>query len=558
MSFFEKTIAILLMLVSGLGLPSAVLGQSPQCDSQSDKKLALVIGNSYSGANQVSGEEDGRVMAEYLCQIGFSVTSVPNGKLKAMREALQALKPKVVNAEKVVFFFSGHGYQINGVNYLLPQDFTTIDPDDPQLSLKEVFRSLGGKNTLVLLDACRLNSDLPVKGGKTLKEVDGWRAGLVEPTQPQSMAIGFATDYGQPAQSGADGFSPYTSALLRSIREPGLTLGDLFARVKEEVRAGTGEYQNPQSKGLENVLKVTLRDAVEIPAVIPDGPYSDLLVFLNGELVLDSTQKPQGRLRLKAGENDLLLLVSNGKTYHNGHTWETTEGWSYRLDLMLPANDQVEKRIETFQDHEDAPFKDGPHHGKVFAVARAKINVDPAYATTTLPAATRQDKIWNTGAGVPPWARDQKTLYEKKVTELPLGRILDPTAVGDFGLVPGELIFPLLRELLSTGKLLGQQIADPTHTIFTIHGNNAYKDWVTACVDGRLDERINDLRASVSAALKRKPRPFDSFDQALSHCVQEVAGNAGVQLSLEDSRVWTALEDRSQPTPEMTVGVAHE
>ncbi len=543
-----KKIAILLMLASGLGLPGVVLGQPSPCDVQSDKNVALVIGNSYSGADQVSGQEDARVMSEYLCQIGFSVTTVINGKLQVMTDALAALKKRVISAEKVVFFFSGHGYQISETNYLLPQDFTTIDPDHPQVSLKEVFRSLGGQTTLVLLDACRSNADLPVKGGKKLKEVEGWQPGLVEPTQPQNMAIGFATDYGQPAQSGADGFSPYTLALLRSIREPGLTLGDLFARVKKEVLDGTGGYQNPQNKGLEGVLKVTLRDAVEIPAVIPDGPYSDLLVFLNGELALDSTQKPQDLLRLRAGENDLLLLVSNGKTYHNGHTWETTEGWSYRLDLTLPDKTPV-----TFQDAEDAPFKDGPHHGKVFRVERAKIMVDPAYATTTFPPEKRERKLWNTDAH--PWARDQESLYEKKVTELPLDRILDPTAVGDFGIVPGQLILPLLNELLTTGKLLGQQIADPERTIFTVHGNKAHRDWVTACFgQDRIDERINNLRASVSAALKRKPRPFDSFDQALGRCVQEVAGKAGVQLSLEDSRIWTALEDRSQPGADGAVG----
>jgi hypothetical protein len=441
-------------------------------------------------------------------------------------EVLRANPPRwtrIAAAKTVVFFYSGHGYQINGSNYLLPIN-TAIDPSGPQVSLDTVFRSLSGAPDdavkLVLLDACRTNVNLKVSGGTTLEGLPGWSPGLGKPSSkaPPRTLFGFAASYGKTAISGIPGsVSPYTSALLRSIREPGLEIRPLLRRIRDDVFVGTRRRQAPQDEGLAKIPEpFYLREPVEVPAVIAGWPHSNLLVILNGEMVLDSNQNPHDRLRLKAGENELLLLVSNGKTFNKGHNWERPEGWSYRLELNLPDG-----RKEVFEDREKVPFKDGPHHGKVFPVARARIIVDDATAETTLPSEFREDKLWKTA--VPLWAQDQERLYERSVKDLPLDDILDPTAMPNFGIVPAPAVLALLREILTSGRFLGQGVAVPELTFFVVWGNKEYKPLVTACIEPKMKDRVNDLRASMAAALKRHPRPFDSFDQALNDCIREAA-----------------------------------
>src|SRR3954471_16836881 len=147
-------------------------------NSIATKKRALVIGNNYSGADQISGQKDAMEIAVALEDIGFEVVRSMEGHVDQMRATLQSFGDNLEDADVVVFFYSGHGYQINGMNYLLPVG-STIDPTDPVLALDEVMSSRGGARDqavkIVLLEACRTNVALPtVEAGKKLKDVQGW------------------------------------------------------------------------------------------------------------------------------------------------------------------------------------------------------------------------------------------------------------------------------------------------------------------------------------------------------------------------------------------------
>src|SRR6478609_3517467 len=86
-------------------------------------KIALVIGNSnYGDDNTVSGVEDAKAIAECLeQQLGFEMLpSVLDGNLQAAKDALDNFGKKIRAADVVVFFYSGHGFQSEGKNYLLP------------------------------------------------------------------------------------------------------------------------------------------------------------------------------------------------------------------------------------------------------------------------------------------------------------------------------------------------------------------------------------------------------------------------------------------------------
>jgi Caspase domain len=492
------------------------------------KRVALVIGNSdYKDGNDVSGVEDAKAIAECLGDLGFKdPLLILNGNLKAASDALDDFGNQIADAAVALFFYSGHGFQSEGKSFLLPPG----GPVSPagSLLLDDVLQKLGlapdDSVKFAFLDACRNDKRLPVGAPK----------GLADPSEaPLGMLQSFAASPGQVAASGsADGLSPYTMALLQYLREPGLELGKLFAKV----RAFVPRPQQPIEAGAmpESFF---FRDPVFVRAEIPGG-HSDLLVILHGDVVVDIDQP----LMLNAGGNELVLLVSNGRTHRNGHDWDRTEGWSYQLNLVLPDG-----TMKSFEGHEEVPFKDGPHFGKVFTVARALIQVDPKTAEVTIPKSDMD--IWNREA--PFWAQDQELLFQLSIRDLNLSPdeiLADAVNLGSVA----PILRPFLVELLKSGTILGAQIADPEKTFVTVRGNRALKRLVEVCMTTGRADRISDLKASIAAAFNRNPRPFDLFDQGLIAALRSAAQDPQNQASTiptDDIRVWTALEDRSHEPP---------
>lgn len=498
------------------------------------KRVALVIGNSnYGDSNDVSGVEDAKAIAECLGPLGFEVLPpVLDQNLQALNQALEEFGDRIHDADVALLFYSGHGFRSGGRSYLLPPG----GPASPEgaLLLDTFLRTLGlSPDTafrIAFLDACRNDKRFPVD-----------QRGLAEPSKaPTGVLQAFAASPGQLAASGsADGLSPYTMALLQYLPEPGLELNELFAKV----HAFVPSPQQPIEAGAIP-LDFFFRKPVFVHAEIPGG-HNDLLVVLNGKIVMNTNQSSQMDLRLNAGDNDLVLLVSNGRTHRNGFAWERTEGWSYRLDLVFPDGGK-----KTFEDHEEIPFKDGPHHGKVFTVARARIHVDRGDAKTTL--LDPDTDVWNREA--PVWARNQGLLFEQSITDLNLA----PEEILGGAVNPGSLA-PLLRpfivEFLRSGKIFGVAVADPSRTFVTVRGNLALKSLVETCMDKR-QERIDDLKASIAAAFNRDPTPFSIFDQGLMKSMRDTARDQGSMIQPNDIRIWTAIEDRSRETAPAAVGAA--
>jgi len=327
---------------------------------------------------------------------------------------------------------------------------------------------------------------------------------------------------------------------VRYFREPGLELNKLFTKVRADVLRDSPRRQQTFEAGPipEGFF---FRDPVFVRAEIPNGGHKPLVVILNGEVVLTTDQPTVKDLRLNAGANDLVLLVSNGKTFRNGFTWERTEGWSYQLDLQLPD------RTVTFKDHEAHPFKAGPHHGGIFMVARATLFVD-SVIDPAIPVVTLKDSVTDiANQEAPVWAQDQDLLFEASIPSLNLSPddiLGDAVNLGSLAL----LLRPFLVEFLKTGKILGSKVADPDKTFVTVRGNKALKSAVEICMTQGREDRIRDLKASIAAAFKRAPNPFEVFDEGLNACLRATALSQGISFKPEDIRIWTALEDRSRDT----------
>ncbi len=243
------------------------------------KRVALVIGN--SAYTEVAGlpnpRNDAELMSRALSDVGFEVITVTDADRRTMGRAIQdfgrALRAAGMDAVGV-FYYAGHGVQSRGQNYLLPLNAKILDEADLDLeaiSASDVLSQMEGAGNalnLVILDACRDNPFARLRGslGRGLGRVDAASGSLVA----------FAAAPGESAADGDGANSPYTSALAAAIREPGLSIEQMFKRVRIQVRQDTAGRQTPweESSLLGDFFFVP--GAPETAGVPPDpGTISD-------------------------------------------------------------------------------------------------------------------------------------------------------------------------------------------------------------------------------------------------------------------------------------------
>ena len=179
-----------------------------------------------------------------------------------MRRALREFGNKTRDADVAVIYYAGHGIELDGTNYLIPVDATLeTDTDvlDETFPLDRVLFAIepAKQLRLVILDACR---DNPF--AKTMKRTVGSRAigrGLakVEPSSPNTM-IAFAAKAGSTASDGDFKNSPFATALVDHLAEPGLDLRKAFGFVRDDVLKATNNTQEPFVYGSLGGEDVTL------------------------------------------------------------------------------------------------------------------------------------------------------------------------------------------------------------------------------------------------------------------------------------------------------------
>jgi uncharacterized caspase-like protein len=186
-------------------------------------------------------------MAETLGGLGFRVIgdgALIDAERPAMEQAIRSFGKALREGAVGVFYYSGHGLQVKGTNYIVPVSAKVADEADVKYELLDVgfvLDEMGNAHNrlnIVILDACRNN---PL-GGSGLRSAG---AGLATMTAPAGTAIAFATQPGNVARDGAGSHSPYTEALTKALRTPGLDLFDTFNDVGLAVKKATGGNQQP-------------------------------------------------------------------------------------------------------------------------------------------------------------------------------------------------------------------------------------------------------------------------------------------------------------------------
>jgi uncharacterized caspase-like protein len=215
-----------------------------------ESRVALVIGQSaYKAVMPLPNPaNDARAMAAMLTDAGFEVQSATDLSQNELRAKLGAFAATVAAKgpdTTSLVFYAGHGVQVDGENYLMPVDIDPkreIDVTLQAVRLNDILNTLNAlpsKSRIILLDACR-NNPFPAisKAPRGLAHVD------VKFGAPGTM-LSFSTAPGAEAEDGSGANSPYTAALLKAGREPGIPIEDAFKRVRLAVNLATEGRQTP-------------------------------------------------------------------------------------------------------------------------------------------------------------------------------------------------------------------------------------------------------------------------------------------------------------------------
>ncbi|MGO9005157.1 MAG: caspase domain-containing protein [Beijerinckiaceae bacterium] len=229
------------------------------CLSASDpalagRRVALVIGNSaYRNAAALPNTiNDAKAMATLLKNAGFDFVDLRQdlGVLEFKR-AVRGFMNEATTADIAVVYYAGHGIMSGNTNYLIPTDAklaTDYDAEDEAVSLDRVISALqpARQLRLVILDACRENPF--VHSMQRTVSLRGIVPGLAT-IDPASMGadtvIAYAAKAGSYSYDGDGQNSPFTTALLKFIAEPGLDIRIALGKVRDEVLRMTNNTQEP-------------------------------------------------------------------------------------------------------------------------------------------------------------------------------------------------------------------------------------------------------------------------------------------------------------------------
>ena len=220
--------------------------------AQAAKRVALLIGNEkYEATSQLNNPaNDVELMKSSFEAAGFdTVTTVHDLDRGSMVRALRDFEDAAAGAEVAIIYYSGHGMEMNGENFLLPVDVslkTDKDVEDEAIPLDRVQRSLEGATRLklVILDACRNN---PFEQSMTRSiSTRAVSRGLAR-VEPESadLLVAFASKAGTVAMDGEGKNSPFATALSKYLTEPGVDVRIALGKVRDEVVTATNREQEP-------------------------------------------------------------------------------------------------------------------------------------------------------------------------------------------------------------------------------------------------------------------------------------------------------------------------
>jgi len=245
-----SAVAALCFFAGGWALFGQPQPQSPTRDLRvkpvANRKVALVVGNSaYPKSPLRNPVNDARAVSTALTGLGFQTQSALDLNLRLLERSINDFVARVQPGDVAMFYYAGHGIQLEGENYIVPVDFDAKDEADAKYvsysvsRMQERLEKAGARVVLIVLDACRNNpfqQTRSVTGG----------GGLAAMGSGKGTLIAFATAPGKTADDnprGANGL--FTTHLVNAMRQPGLSVDQMFNRVRESVYNESNGRQVP-------------------------------------------------------------------------------------------------------------------------------------------------------------------------------------------------------------------------------------------------------------------------------------------------------------------------
>lgn len=303
-------------------------------------RVALVIGNAaYPVSPLINSINDQRAMGQALRDLGFQVLEVRDGSKAQMASAIEATRRALAGKHGVaMFYYAGHGMQLNWHNYLIPVDAKLMKAQDVVDQTVDVdavmtaFKSADTRMNILVLDACRDNPFSETASGKGLAPVDA----------PPGTFLAYATAPGNVARDGseASGHGLYTQYLIEELKKPDARIEDVFKRVRTQVRRQSKGRQIPwESTSLEEDFYFDrLRVAMITQPLAPGSPEA----LAKQQSEFEAEKADWDSIRDSDRPDEFFAYLTR---YPNGYMSEQAQ---FRLDqLQKPRIEAQLKKNET-------------------------------------------------------------------------------------------------------------------------------------------------------------------------------------------------------------------
>lgn len=220
------------------------------------RRVALVIGNgAYLRMTRLSNPpQDVRDVGRKLEALGFEVLVRENLTRAGMEKSIEEFVKTSSGAAVAMFYYSGHGIQLNGSNYLIPVD-AELPEDEAGMHRQAVLLEWAvsemtrvAKVSLIFMDACRNNPGLDEKLPGTGR--DGTRDVRLVRVPPGTVYVLYAASKGHRALDGIGKSrnSPFAEAVLEHISDPE-PVQLIATSIIRKVKTRTNQQQRPEQQG---------------------------------------------------------------------------------------------------------------------------------------------------------------------------------------------------------------------------------------------------------------------------------------------------------------------
>lgn len=217
------------------------------------RRLALVIGNvAYKDGPLRNCVNDAVAFANKLHSQGVDIIACNDADKPTMDNAVARFCSRAADYDVAIFFFSGHGLQLNGKTWLMPTDYPSDNyMETSSLCVDDILNRLNASSCpikVLILDSCRsIPRDVNVARFKGISE-----------TNAKGVFVAYSTGPGQVAQDGFGKHSPFMEAILATMNDGSMPIYDFFKRVAKKVSILSSGSQTPWIEDCLTSTDVTL------------------------------------------------------------------------------------------------------------------------------------------------------------------------------------------------------------------------------------------------------------------------------------------------------------